>query len=738
MTVTTGANTGSLTGTVTLKDTFGGSTTTLASKLAVNSSGLASYATSALAVGVHSIVASYDNTDDAAHSASSSDALSQAVNEGTGVVLSSSLNPSTVGASVTFTATVSSSGGGVTPTGTVTFYDGTTALATQAINAGGVTTYTTSTLANGVHEMTAEYNGDTSSEVASSTSATVNQDVQASSTLTVGSSVNPSNYGTSVTFTATVASSATQAATGTVKFYDNGAQIGTGTLSGSPAQASFAISTLIVGTHPITASYAGDNYNAASTTAAALSQIVNQAATQASVVAKPSPGIGGTAETITATVTLSSGTAPLTGTVIFTAGTTTLGSAALGSAGTATITPTLSAGGYEIVATYGGNTNATSSASAQTALTMNQATTQTTVSASPSPAIVLSSITFTATVSGNGGTPTSSVNFLANGNVIGAGTLSGGKATLSYSQLAAGSYSITAQYLGDTNDAASTSPVVSETVGTISTTTSLGTASTTGADAQVILTATVVNASTGPTPTGTVTFYSGTTAIGASTLDSSGVATLTPDLNANESYSIYAVYGGDSYHGASTSSVVTVSGTAVGFNLSVSPSSVTVATKQNTTVTVTMSSNSGFTDTIGMGCSSLPAAVTCHFSSASITLPANGTASVTLTIDTNNPLSGGSSAMNRRAANQQVALAGLLLPLSLGFGWIFWRLRRRNSRIFTMIFALAFLAATFAVSGCSNFSQSSAAPGSYTIQVTGTGTNSNVIHYQSVSLVITK
>lgn len=738
-TVVTGAGTGSLTGTVSLSDTFGGSTTTLASGLALNSSGVATFSISTLAVGQHSIIATYDNTNDPSHSASASTpALIQTVIEGTSVALTSSVNPSAVGQSVTFTATVASTGGGVSPTGTVTFYDGTTVLSTQTLNASGVATYSTAALTNGVHQVTAVYNGNSGSEVQGSTSPALNQDVQATSTLAVVSSLNPSTYGAQVTFTATVASSATVAATGTVKFFDNGVEIGTGTLAGSPGAAAFAISTLAVGTHPITATYAGDSYNAASSTAQALNQVVSQASTLTTVAASPTPGIAGTAETITATVGLVSGAAPLTGTVTFTSGSTALGAATLSASGTATITPTLAAGTYQIVATYSGDANGAGSASSPLAYTVVQATTATTVAASPNPALVLSAITFTATVTGNGATPSGSVNFLADGSIIGTASLSAGTATLTYSSLAAGTYSITAQYLGDTNDAVSTSAAVSLTVGTIPTTTVLAATSTTGSNPQVILVAAVLNSSTGPTPTGTVTFTSGTTTLGTATLDSSGVATLTPNLTSGVDYSIVAAYGGDADHGSSASSAVTVSGTAVDFNLTVSPSSVTMATSKNATVTVTLTSNSGFTDTIGLGCASLPAGVTCHFSAISASLPANGTASVQLTIDTNNPLSGGASAMNSRTGSGKIALAGIFLPVSLLFGWIFWRLRRRNASVFAMVLALALTAAALAATGCNSFSQSTAAPGNYVIQVTGTGANSNVVHYQNVSLDITK
>ena len=108
--------------------------------------------------------------------------------------------------------------------------------------------------------------------------------------------------------------------------------------------------------------------------------------------------------------------------------------------GAASITPTLATGSYQIVATYQpSNPNAGASASVPLPYSVVLATTQTTLVVAPNPAMVLTPITFTALVAGNGGTPTGSVNFLANGTVVGTSALSGGKATFTDSTLAAGS-----------------------------------------------------------------------------------------------------------------------------------------------------------------------------------------------------------------------------------------------------------------------------------------------------------
>ncbi len=93
----------------------------------------------------------------------------------TATALASSRNPSSLGQAVTFTATVTAQSGG-TPTGTVSFYDGTTNIGGTNLNGSGVATFTTSGLAVGTHSMTATYNGGANFGV--STSPVLNQVVQ--------------------------------------------------------------------------------------------------------------------------------------------------------------------------------------------------------------------------------------------------------------------------------------------------------------------------------------------------------------------------------------------------------------------------------------------------------------------------------------------------------------------------------------------------------------------------------
>jgi sugar lactone lactonase YvrE len=737
-TVSTGEGTGALVGAVTFSVD---GVPILGGAIPVTDEGTdeatATYPTATLPVGNHNITAQYMDISGTHISSPTSPTLIQTVIEGTGVTLVSSQNPSTVGQSVTFTATVASGvAGGVIPDGTVTFEDGSAILVTVPVSAIGTATYTTATLTNGLHPINATYNGDPTRQIQASVSNVVNQDVVVPSTVVLVSNTNPSAFGNPVAFTATVTSSSTSAPTGAVNFFDGATQIGTANLNAGGI-AVFTSSTLAAGTHSITAVYAGDNFNGSSTSIA-VPQLVKPAATATALIATPTPAIAGGPVVLTATITVTQGVSNPTGTVTFTSGATNLGSAAVGANETATLPVTFPPGSQSIVATYSGDTNDTASNSTPLPLTVQIATTTSTVTSNLNPSVVLAPVTFSVKVTGNGGIPTGTVTFSADGVAIGTGTLDAtGMASVSDANLAVGSHSITAVYGGDTNDAPSTSTALSQVVGTIPTATALGASIAGGNSPEVILVATVVGA-TGTAPTGTVTFQVGNVVLGSAPLNSSGVAILAPNLPAG-SENVVAVYSGDALHSASQSQPVSVSSVPLDFAVTVTPASVKLATSQSAVLSVALTSYSGFTDTIGLGCASLPAAVNCHFSTLSAPLIANGTQTVQLTIDTNNPLGGGTSTSSaQRPGAAKALLAGLTLPLSLFFGCLFWRLRKRHHAVFTTLAVVLFGLASMALTACSGFTQVSAAPGTYVIQVTGTGNNSDIQHYQNVTITITK
>jgi predicted thioesterase len=335
------------TGTVTFKD---GATTLGTGTL---SSGSATFSTATLQVGTHSITAVYGGSGNDLTSTSA--ALSQSVTlAGSSTALASSLNPSIYGQTVVLTATLTSSHGG-TVTGTVTFKDGSTTLGTGTVGSGNKATYTTTALLEGTHSLTAVYGG--SIDNAGSTSAALTQTVnQSTSTTALASSLNPSVYGQTVTFTATVTSTHGGLVTGTVTFKDGSATLGTSNLNASN-QATFATDKLGAATHTITAVYNGSTSDSGSTSGT-LSQVVSQAGGGISVTSSLNPSSSGTAVTFTAKITPQHGGAA-TGTVTFKDGTTTIGTGTVNSTtDEATFTTsTLAVGTHSITADYSGDTN---------------------------------------------------------------------------------------------------------------------------------------------------------------------------------------------------------------------------------------------------------------------------------------------------------------------------------------------------------------------------------------------
>jgi hypothetical protein len=319
----------------------------------------ATLSTSFTSSGTYSISAKYSG--DSNNAGSTSSALSQVIITSTTTTLVSSLNPSLVGQAVTFTATVSSNAG-TPPNGElITFKNGSSVLGTAALS-GGIAALSTSSLSAGIYTITATYNGD--ANFTASTSPILRQVVNSTSksatSTTLSSSLNPSLYGQSITFKATVTTTGSIAPTGTVNFTWSGYSIGTATLNASGI-ATLTKSNLNIYTYPLVAAYSGDANNLSSTSSI-LNQVVKETTSAATLSSSPNPSTQGQAVTFTATIT--SPTVTPTGPVTFTAGKTVLGTAQLSGGKAKFTTSTLALDSTTVTATYNGDSNiAASSAS---------------------------------------------------------------------------------------------------------------------------------------------------------------------------------------------------------------------------------------------------------------------------------------------------------------------------------------------------------------------------------------
>ena len=302
----------------------------------------------------------------AAYLGSNTPTLTQTVGpflRATAIVVTSNRNPSAnLGQSITFTATVRPLSGTGTPTGTVRFnIDGANVGGTLTLNAQGRATYSTATLQAGSHSVIATYGG--SATFAGGGSAALTQVVnQAASTIVVATNHNPALFGQTVTFTARVTPAA---ASGTVQFTLDGADIGGPVALDATGRARLVMSSLSVGAHTVSAAYAGSvNYRAS--TSASLTQTVNKAASRTVVTTSGSPAAQGTTVVFTAALAaVLPGAGVPSGTVQFRLDGVAVGApAALNASGQAAFaTSSLPIGRHTVAAAYTGDGNFNTSTS---------------------------------------------------------------------------------------------------------------------------------------------------------------------------------------------------------------------------------------------------------------------------------------------------------------------------------------------------------------------------------------
>jgi hypothetical protein len=421
----------------------------------------------------HTIKAVY-LSDDLNFFTSTSETITQVVNKAsTKTTLTSSSPTAVFGQPVTFTASVSVLAPGAgSPSGTIVFKDGSTVIGTQPVSSatGEQASITVSNLSVAQHAISAVYSGD---DDFNPSTGNVSQTVTRAQTSTViASSANPAASGQAVQFTATVTPVAPGAGnpTGTVRFFVNGANLGSPApvVGGVATSPNFA--SLTPGVYKVTATYSGDGNFVGSDGVLdqGAGQNVTKGQTSITVHSGPSVAAYGSAVTVTTDVTA---VAPAqrkpTGVVQIWEGDELLGSSSLAPTSAATtseatfVTTGLSAGTHSLTAVYVGNFNFTGS-SATTTQTVDKVPTVTGIASSGSPAVYGDTVTFTATITASTGTPTGTVTFKEGSTVLGVAPVAtvGGdrQASLAVAGLHTGIHAVKAVYSGDTSFGASSSP----------------------------------------------------------------------------------------------------------------------------------------------------------------------------------------------------------------------------------------------------------------------------------------
>ena len=227
--------------------------------------------------GAHTMYSAYAGDTDF-HASTSAAQTVTVMPDLTSTSLAPSPSSASFGQAVTLAATVADAY--ATVTGTVAFFDNNGApIGTAPVGGGGIATLVTSSLQPGVHSLTACMVASQNYSASCSMIATVivNLPVAPAPTVTlISSTPDPSVVGQAVTFSATVATTGPFPATpaGSLTFYDGTNALGSVLTLDATGSSQFTTSSLTVGKHTITASYAGTATTAASVSAP-LIQIVN-------------------------------------------------------------------------------------------------------------------------------------------------------------------------------------------------------------------------------------------------------------------------------------------------------------------------------------------------------------------------------------------------------------------------------------------------------------------------------
>jgi VCBS repeat-containing protein len=494
-------------------------------------------------------------------------------------------NPST---KIALTATVVSGTGGATPTGTVSFLDASSTpsatLGSAQLNASGVGSISIQNLlSNGGHNLQAQYNGNTTYAVSTSPANEGQINIQPSSTaVTVVPSTTSPTAGQTITVTTTVSVINTPPAgdtppSGYVTLNLAGGPVAYAftadlTTAGGVTSASFTI-TIPSGSasFSLQAVYAGDANYKTSTSSPVTLNLAKSSTTSAVAIASSSVTAGAQV-TVTATVTPSAVSASYpSGSLAVKLDSATVGSITLtpGSPSTGSTTITIPSGGqHTLGGSYGGDSYYTGSTAPNVAFTAAPDPTRLTLTTNTSSYAPGTSVTVTAHLTATNAQSTAAtgkVTFTYDGTVLGSVALSSA-ATAAYtvSNLAAGTHTVTASYVGDANYATATNSLTLD-VQKLATTTVIAPATSSPtylSSLAVTLTVAPTGAAASTKPSGTVTLYLDGNSISSGQLTAGSPSATKVTIPAASltvgTHVLTATYNGDTYYSTSTATAISV------------------------------------------------------------------------------------------------------------------------------------------------------------------------------------
>ena len=565
----TSAPAGSATGTISFLD----GATVLAAPPVVGDT--ASFATSALTVGHHSLTAYYSG--DSTHGTVTSSVLDQDVKDTT-TTLATAASPQTYGNAVVSVIVTSPTG---IPSGGFSCNFGGSG-SSGVLDGTGHGTCSGANFAPGSGNVIVSYGGDDGHDPSSATVAlTVNA---ANTGQVLASSPASPIFGQPVTLTATVTASGTSAVpTGSINFQRGGVTFASAVLDGSGVATMNVTPLPPLGSTTYTSVYVpGTGFNTAAD--GSTSATVAAAPTTTVLVAVPTASAYGQAVSLTATVTSGGGSlATPTGSILFSDGAGYVQTVPLSPAGAATATAvaapaTLTVGLHPVTATLLPDPGFAASASAPSTVTVSTAATTTGLAASPAGFSAYGqAVTLTATVSPRGpggGVPTGAAEFFDGAIDLGGVPLDGsGVAVMTIGQPTPSAHSWAAHYGGTASYLASNSAALAYTVYAVPTQLAASAGGTFVYGSPVTISANVV-AIPATTVTGPVTFTAlpSNVLLGTANVDGSGNAAITSSTVPGDTTDIFVLFNATPQFQASGHDVlVTMTRATPSISLNVTP-----------------------------------------------------------------------------------------------------------------------------------------------------------------------
>ena len=435
---------------------------------------------------------------------------------------------------------------------------------------------------------------------------------------------------------------------------------------------------------------------------------------------------------VTFTVTLTGSSTTPSGTATFLVDGTAVSPAQILSSGSATYSYSFtSSGSHTVSVSYSGDSTY-SAGTASTVVTAVALTPTLTLTSTPTALAINTATTVTATLASTGGVPTGTVTFTADGgSASGTVQVTNGSATYTFAGFtSAGLHVVAAAYTPSASAYSAVTTSINLAVSSNSQTltpTLQVSLSPTSVAANGSVTATVVVNGTGGTPTGSIALATdGTNSTTALLSNGSGTLNLTAPGTSGSHTVLVTYYGDNTYKTATATATFTVA--SPGIVVAVSPGTLSAPYGSTATGTLTITSGSG-----GSGSTSFALSLVSYtgasftgcygLSPKTVSLPANGSASTTLTLYT-------TASSCTSAGLTPLATAALSVPDSAG-GWrgsrysalaalplslLLFMLRRRQ--IPSALLAVLGLACGLGLAGCGSGSSSSTS----TTPPAGTGT----------------